>query len=242
MYIVFNQKSIYLNAIALLHNLYTTYSCGLLPVTSILRIHQGRHCLQKTFIATTWLYCLHSGYIVVIYISFSSCNATAEKRKVCMCLMYIKHAEKATRWTMNIKKTNVGCYSLLFNRAKTATPRTGWVIFYLYMRWHSHGVGWAGITNRVDHVSDGGTSGASAQRLSPSPLAIVRDRRLAVRRGAPGLLWSWSPTSSAGLQFVCAMFEAAWEGEGPWSAHLRDVLLYDQTSRAFFERAAPVYL
>ncbi len=27
--------------------------------------------------------------------------------------------------------------------------------------------------------------------------------------------------SSAGLQLVCAMCEVVWEGEGPWSAHLR---------------------
>ncbi len=39
-----------------------------------------------------WWIPLDSGYI-----SFSSCKATAEKRKVGMCLMYIKHAEKATR-------------------------------------------------------------------------------------------------------------------------------------------------
>ncbi len=27
---------------------------------------------------------------------------------------------------------------------------------------------------------------------------------------------------SAGLQLFCATFEAVWEGEGPWSAHIRE--------------------
>ncbi len=31
---------------------------------------------------------------------------------------------------------------------------------YLYLRRHSPGIGWSGITNRVDHVADGGTPGS----------------------------------------------------------------------------------
>ncbi len=45
--------------------------------------------------------------------------------------------------------------------------------------------------------------------------------------------------SSADLQLVCATCEAVWEGQGPWSAHLWDVLQHDQTSEAFFARAVP---
>ncbi len=47
-------------------------------------------------------------------------------------------------------------------------------------------------------------------RLLPSPFSIVRSRRLAVRREAPGLSWPWLPTSSAGLQFACAACETVW--------------------------------
>ncbi len=38
---------------------------------------------------------------------------------------------------------------------------------------------------------------------------------------------------------VCATCETAWEGEGPRSAHLREVLQHGQTSGAFFARAVP---
>ncbi len=40
-------------------------------------------------------------------------------------------------------------------------------------------------------------------RLSPSPFSIVSSRRLAVRRGVPGLPWPWLPTSSVSPQFAC---------------------------------------
>ncbi len=40
-----------------------------------------------------------------------------------------------------------GCYPVLLT--------------YLYLRRHSPGAGWAGITNRVDHVSDGGIPGSA---------------------------------------------------------------------------------
>ncbi len=35
---------------------------------------------------------------------------------------------------------------------------------YLYLRRHSPGAGWAGITNCVDHISDGGTPGSAVLR------------------------------------------------------------------------------
>ncbi len=56
--------------------------------------------------------------------------------------------------------------------------------FYLYLRRHSPGAGWAGITNCVDHVSDGGTPGSAILRqltrdLHPvlSPSCVAEDSR-----------------------------------------------------------------
>ncbi len=40
----------------------------------------------------------------------------------------------------------------------------GWPLTYLYLRRHSPGAGWAGKTNCVDHVSDGGTPGSTVLR------------------------------------------------------------------------------
>ncbi len=77
--------------------------------------------------------------------------------------------------------------------------------YHMYLYRHSPGARWAGITNRGDHVADGGTPGL---KFSPSPFSIVRSPRLAVRRGAPGLHWSWLPTPLAGLQFACTTCEA----------------------------------
>ncbi len=55
---------------------------------------------------------------------------------------------------------------------------------YLYLRRHSPGAGWAGITNCVDHISDGGIPGSAVLRqlirhfhpvLSPS--CVAKDSR-----------------------------------------------------------------
>ncbi len=71
---------------------------------------------------------------------------------------------------------------------------------YLYLRGHSPVAGWAGITNRVDHVSDGSTLGTAVLReltrhfhpvLSPS--CVAEDSRFGGRfqvsldRGSPCL-------------------------------------------------------
>ncbi len=37
----------------------------------------------------------------------------------------------------------------------------GWAYLCGYLCWHSTGAGWAGITNWVDHVSDGGSPGST---------------------------------------------------------------------------------
>ncbi len=72
--------------------------------------------------------------------------------------------------------------------------------YYLYLRRHSLGAGWAGITNCVDHISDGGTPGSAVLRqltrhfhpvLSPSRMAEDSrsgDRvQVGLDRGSPWL-------------------------------------------------------
>ncbi len=77
---------------------------------------------------------------------------------------------------------------------------TRWGGAYLYLRRHSPGAGWAGITNRVDHVSDGSTPGSVVlceltRHFHPvlSPSCVAEDSRSGHRfqvgldRGSPCL-------------------------------------------------------
>ncbi len=56
---------------------------------------------------------------------------------------------------------SVGCElcSMLLIKRQEALSFT--YLLLLYLRRHSPGAGWAGITNRVDHVSDGSTPGSA---------------------------------------------------------------------------------
>ncbi len=55
---------------------------------------------------------------------------------------------------------------------------------FLYLRWHSPGVGWAGITNCVDHVTDGGGTPGSTVMCQ-----FTRDSRV----HAYNRLATWQP-------------------------------------------------
>ncbi len=60
-------------------------------------------------------------------------------------------------------------------------------LLFLYLRRHSSGAGWVGITNRVDHVSDGSTPGSAVlcehtRHFHPvlSPSCVAEDSRSAL--------------------------------------------------------------
>ncbi len=126
----------------------------------------------------------------------------------------------------------------------TATSaRPGVYFTCTYLRRHSPGVGCAGITNCVDHVSDGGTPGSAVlceltRHFHPvlSPLCVAEDSRSGSRSAliVVAHVFSWPP---ARLRHVRGVV-----GRRRSLVHLRDVFRHVQTSVAFFARVVPVCL
>ncbi len=91
-------------------------------------------------------------------------------------------------------------YAKLFRLLLWAIPFRWSLLTYLYLRRHSPGAGWAGITNRVDHVSNGSIPGSAVlceltRHFHPvlSPSCVAEDSRSGNRfqvgldRGSPCL-------------------------------------------------------
>ncbi len=104
----------------------------------------------------------------------------------------------------------------------------GWALYLL--TWTC-----VGITNWVDHVSDGGTPGSCASSLETFTQSFLYRAWPKIRSPEIGSksawfvvahVFSWLPARLRHVRGVMGR-------KSPWSAHLRGVLEHDQTSGAF---------